>query len=217
MDWALLIGALLAAVGLQAMARSRSKRRRGEPGEEAPLRAIGELAPGRFRVVGRIVPLETSPSSVDGAACVFLEHATYGSLGGAMRREREHGFRTHAFYLDDGTGRLFVDPALADVEAATLWEDGGLTAERRLRAGEEIAVVGWIERAPLELDEAGPYRSPTATWAVWGSEAERPQISTRTEPGMLRPDDDVAAFLRGASFLLAAGAAILGVLVLLVG
>lgn len=95
--------------------------------EAVPQCAIEELEAGRFRVLGRIVPLETSPSVIDGAACVFLEHAEYRVLGSSLvplMKEVEHCLVAHlavflactaissTAYADGWTQRL-SGPALA--------------------------------------------------------------------------------------------------------
>ncbi|MEM9067223.1 MAG: hypothetical protein AAGE52_01915 [Myxococcota bacterium] len=179
--------------------------------EAAPRRTIDGLESGRFRIVGRIVPIGTSPSSIDGLDCVFLEHAEYVSMSGAMRREQVHTVHTHPFFLDDGTGRAWIDPAGASIDAVTLWEDGGLTGERRLRAGEEVEVVASFQQVEVEAD-GGPYRGRSVVWAAepdpWGP----PRVSYRTAPGMVAPSDDISAFLRGAGVFLAAVSVLLAAL-----
>lgn len=181
--------------------------------EAAPRRRLEELGEGRFRVVGKIVPVEATPSEIDGLPCVFLEHVEYAPMSDVMRREREHSLVAHPFFVEDGTGRALVDPRGALVEAATVWGDGGLAVERRLRAGEEVEVVASFER--VEIDEAGPYRGAGRCWAAapgpWGP----PRISYRTEADMVQPSDDVAAFLRAAGVFLATVTALLSALALL--
>ncbi len=164
--------------------------------------AIVDLEPGRFRVVGRVVPIETSRSAVDGVDCVYCERAEYRSVGTGLvpiLREVEHRACAHPFYLDDGTGRLFVDPARALIECATATADGGLTAERRVRAGEEVSLVATFVALDAEREPGdGPYRAQARRWAPVDDDAGPPRLSHRTEASMvLPPPDDLTAFFGG--------------------
>lgn len=200
---ALLISlAFVFGVGLMAAGRSRA-RGRVPVLEAVPQCVIGELEAGRFRVVGRVVPLETSPSVIDGTACVFLEHAEYRVLGSSLvpvMKEVDHGFVAHAFHLDDGTGQVLVDPGQAVVDAVTMVEDSGVVAERRVRAGEEIELVATFAAVEGERD-GGPYRATSVAFEPRADMVGPPRISYRTDPAMMVPGDEIAAFLRGAGVL----------------
>jgi hypothetical protein len=197
--WLLITLGLGGAVGLTAWLRARARR---PLAEAAGGRVISDLSAGRFRVTGRVVPIRTTQSAIDGAPCVYIEHACYRTVGHDLlpvMREVDHGVVAHPFFLDDGTGRLLLDPAQAIVEAVTLSEDDGLTAELRLRAGEEIQLLATFVRRPLDAD-AGPYRGLEG-WVPIEDDAGPPLLSYRTEPGMVRPTDDVGAFLTGVAFI----------------
>lgn len=176
--------------------------------EGAVRTSIAELGPGRFRVVGRVVPIRTTPSEIDGAPCVYVERARYATAFGGLvplLREVDHGWAAHRFFLDDGSARLLVDPAEVLIECATATGDGGLVAERRLRAGEEIELVARFRAADRasapDLDE-GPYRAPASAWEAGPDDVGPPRISYRTEEGMERASlDEVSTFLRGAGAL----------------
>jgi hypothetical protein len=123
--------------------------------EGATRSRISELETGRFHVIGRVVPIHTSASEVDGAACVYLERARYERVGRGLLpllREVGHGLQAHRFYLDDGSGRILIDPAKTLIDCATLVDQDGLVAERRLRAGEEVEMIARFQpsdrRAP---------------------------------------------------------------------
>ncbi len=107
--------------------------------EAVPRSSIADLAPGRFAVHGRIVPIETEPSAIDAARCVFVERVQAVPEG--LSRGLEHVRIAHRFFLEDETGRLEVDPERAHVEASTIGDESGRISERRLRAGEEIELV----------------------------------------------------------------------------
>jgi hypothetical protein len=208
--WFLLIGVGGAAL-LFGMAALRARGRR-TPRELVATRAIAELGEGRFRVVGRIAPMDTVRSPVDGTACVFVDVVEYRDFGGALCREVSHELRSVPFLVDDGTGLLLVDPRGAEIEAVSITEDHGLTCERRLRVGEEIEVIGSLRRVEVE-SEGGPYRGASVAWSVVSDEHGAPRISYRTAPDMVIPGDELAAFFRGAGVLLVAAGALIALLV----
>lgn len=164
MNWSLFAITLLGAACCWAVAALRA-RGRARPTELTPLCHVASLTEGRFRVVGRITPIRTIPSAVDGTPCVYqdlVEYRAMPGVRGALRSEVAHEVRAHPFFVDDGTGQLLVDPRYAEIEAVSVSEDDGLTAERRLRAGEEVEVVGKMCRLEVE-SEGGPYRGATAS------------------------------------------------------
>lgn len=175
--------------------------------EAAAWSSIAELAPGRFRLTGRVVPIRTTASEVDGAPCVYVERARYAPLGGGLLpllREIAHAHAAHAFYLDDGSGRILIDPAATLIECATTTGDGGLLAERRLRAGEEIEIVACFRSSDgaRREPEAGPYRDAPAGFEAGPDDVGPPRISYRTLEGMERSRiDEATGFLRGAGAL----------------
>lgn len=196
--------ALVIAIGLLVLAGAR--RRSLSPVLEAVAsRTVAELGKGRFKVTGRVVPIQTSPSRLDGSPCVFLEHAEYRTVGSAivpLLREIEHVIAAHPFWVDDGTGRVLVDPRHASIDAVTVHEDDGLTAERRLRAGEEVELVASFAPGEAEAD-GGPYRAAHLAWMPVTDVCGPPRITYRTEKDMLPPPlDDLTAFLRGAGVFL---------------
>lgn len=137
-DVSLLLGISAGVSG--ALLGAWSRRRPPEPLREAvPRSSIAELCPGRFAVHGRIVPLETEPSAIDEARCVFVERVQTVPAG--LARALEHARIAHRFFLEDETGRLEVDPERAHVEASTISDESGSISERRLRAGEEVELV----------------------------------------------------------------------------
>ena len=212
--FATLVGASGVALALGARARQR---RLAPIRDAAEGRTIAGLDSGRFRVAGRVQPLNTSPSAVDGLSCVYIERAEYRSVGSSLvplLREVDRCLVAHPFWLDDGTGRLLVDPSRAAVDAATLAGDDGLTAERRLRAGEEIEIVATFRPADVEGD-GGPYRAPALAWEATDDELGPPRITHRTERDMVSPTDDVTAFLRGTGAVLLAIGVLLGILAVL--
>ncbi len=201
--WLVAFAGMLGGLGLLAVARRRA--RALEPIVEAvPSRTIAELETGRFKLVGRVAPIEVSPSAIDGAPCVFREQAEYRTVGRSLvplMREVGHQITAHPFWLDDGTGRILVDTVGISIEAVTLFEDDGMLAERRLRAGEEVEMVASFEPCSAEND-GGPYRVSSLSFRPVADDFGPPRLSYRTQPGMLRPLDEGIAFLRGAGLVL---------------
>lgn len=185
--------------------------------EAATHSSIAELGPGRFHVRGRVVPIHTTRSEVDGAPCVYVERARYAHVGAGLvplLREIDHGYAAHRFFLDDGSGRVLVDPTETLIDCATASADGGLVAERRLRAGEEIELVACFRvadhSAAPDLME-GPYRAPAGSWEPGPDSVGPPRISYRTEEGMEAAAlDDMSSFLRGAGVLTMSISALFG-------
>lgn len=205
MVWIWVLGSAVSGLTLLFLAR---RRRLGiaRPLDAARGSAIVDLEHGRFRVTGRVVPIETSLSAVDGAPCVFLERAEYRVIGSRLvplLREVERRTVSHPFWLDDGSGRLLVDPSRASIEAVTLDADEGLTAERRLRAGEEIELVACFEpRDRVAMAEDGPYRGRAVVWQAADDPQCPPQISYRTDASMLVASDETVGLLRGMGGLM---------------
>lgn len=205
------IGGLCLLIGAQARVR------RMRPVREAVAqRRISDLTPGRFKVIGRVVPLATTESAIDDSPCVYVERAEYRTVGSELvplLREVEHRVFAHPFHLDDGTGRLTVDPQRAVIDTTTLWEDDGLLAERRLRAGEEVELVAFFQPRATEAD-GGPYRANTRGWEAVPDECGLPTLGFG-EDGLpaIAAADDVASFMRGVGVVLLVASAVLAALV----
>ncbi|MCC7538015.1 MAG: hypothetical protein IT379_17450 [Deltaproteobacteria bacterium] len=207
--WFPLVASTMAG-GLLAWGEVRARLRRVGPvdahEDDVPRCAIADLGPGRFRVVGFVRASESVLSTIDGAACPFLEATEYRSLGGAvpMARKVEASRVSYPFAIDDGSGVLRVDPADLDLEAAVLLEDGGFTTERRIRDGEEVELVATFARTAC----GGPYREGTETLAPVTDADGKPRLSFRTERGMASPPDEVTWAMRGLAALTIATAAV---------
>lgn len=211
MPWIIVAGAF--GAGLMMLVWGRVRARATHTLVEAvPDCTIAELEPGRYRLVGRVMALASTPSLVDGTDCVYAERAEYRTVGLVpLLREVEHRAVCHPFFLDDGTGRLLVDPSRTLIDCATASADGGLTQERRLRAGEEVSLVATFEPCDAEIEEGdGPYRASARQWAPVADAAGPPKLSHRTHQGMVAaPPDDVTAFLGGAGAMMLAMGALL--------
>jgi hypothetical protein len=213
----LVLGGLFAGVAMVAWSTRRAL---SLPIREGAAQSkIADLCPGRFRLTGRVVPIATTASEIDGAPCVYVDRSRYVHVGAGLLpllREVEGEQVTHRFYLDDGSGRLLVDPATSLVDCAIATGECGTVAERRLRAGEEIELIALFqasERGSDDLDE-GPYRSRAASMEAKPDGVGPPRISYRTIEGMQAAVlDGPGTFLRGAGAMMIVVSLLYGVLV----
>lgn len=216
MPW--LLVALTGSIGFLLFLWARRRLQQLAPIREAvSSRTVAELEAGRYRLTGTVVPIHTSQSAIDQSPCVYIEQAEYRRVGSGLvplLREVGHQIQAHVFYLEDETGKLLVDPAGAAIDAVTLYEDDGLIAERRLRAGEQVEVVATWQRRAVEAD-GGPYRANAAAWEPVEDQCGPPQISYRTERDMVVAGDDVASLLRGVGAMMMMISAVFGFLALI--
>jgi hypothetical protein len=217
MAWTFVAVAFVLGVGmfLWASARGRGSR---HVREAAPGSTIAGLVQGRFRISGRIVPIQTSASSIDASPCVFLERAVYRTVGSELvplLRQVDHVVEAHPFYLDDGTGRVKVDPSRAVVDTVTLLEDEGLLAERRLRAGEEVELIACFAPSEAESD-GGPYRVKALAWEAVHDPELPLHIGFASERSSIVATDEAATFLRGIGAVLLAVALVSSMLVAMI-
>lgn len=204
--WAIVVVALGSGAALLAVSRWRVRTSTAIP-EAVRGCPIGELEAGRFLIVGNIVPLETTRSRVDGVECVYAERAEYRTVGSGLiplLREVEHRAVCHPFYVEDATGRVHVDPATTLIDCATAIADGGLTAERRLRAGEEICLVATFEASDSDHEKGeGPYRAGARRWVAVADDAGPPRLSHRVVSSIVKPPpDELTAFLGGVGAMM---------------
>ena len=194
-------GLVLACIFI-AVARVRWLRQRPVP-DAVPCCTIAELESGRFRITGRVVPRTPLHSSLDGASCVYIEHADYQTVGSdfvPILKQLRREVTATPFFVDDGTGAVLVDPSQVTIEGVTLVEDDGLTMETRLRAGEDVELVATFAQATA-VTGSGPYRAGERAYRPVADMTGRPRVSYRTEPGMVVATDDVTAFFGGAGVL----------------
>lgn len=187
--------------------------------EGAPGRKIAELSSGRFRIVGRVVALDTTASGIDGTPCVYVERAEYRSIGSNLvpvMREVAHAMAAHPFMIDDGTGRVLIDPNGAVLDTVTLHADEGLTAERRLRADEEVELVACFRPREVGGTLEGPYRTLALAWEATETGFGPPRVTYRTGITLgVQPADDGVALLSGLGGVLLFAAAFFSVVAML--
>jgi hypothetical protein len=155
-------------------------------------RTIAEVGDGRFRVRGRIVPRETAPSSVDGAACVYVLRGSVDPEQGIVR-DVAYELVSFPFRIEDESGAIEIDPHTVIIDAPPLHGEAGLVVEQRLRAGEEVDVVGRFRTCARGCV---PYRSDGPVLEPVPDPSDPPRVTPSREPvpmGMLESADATIA------------------------
>jgi hypothetical protein len=168
--------------GAEARARRALQR-------QAPPLTVAELAEGRpARITGTIIALDAVEAPLTKRSCVYAEQRSelYATGSNRMVRELPRASRGTPFLVDDGTGRVLVDPHGArvamvfDHDSENVPEGQGTNTgfdrilernsrgrvrhtEGVLQAGARIAVLGTCTRAPA--DAAAPLRLAAAAGA----------------------------------------------------
>jgi hypothetical protein len=178
-----------------------------------PVTRIADASEGLVKIVGTVVQGEqTVMSYFDRVPCVarrieFRTHVdTQLSIGLTGIRtvditEVERELKVFAFAIEDGSGRVDVDPRQVrfDFEVAG-GEEGSSVYEHRIRVGEKVAAIGRIR-----VTRGESYRA--ASDGVRGTFTDRPLVSWRSDAEFfpkLRPP--TLAFALFAVSVLSAGA-----------
>lgn len=123
-----------------------------------PSTPIAEAAgAGLVKLVGTVGALANETSYYHRVPCAVLElhHYTVVDSGQGPRRVlvRKES-RLHPFWIEDGSGRIGVDPARVridfDVEGSEL---DSMVEEHRIRVGERVAVLGHVRRTAPRLSQ----------------------------------------------------------------
>lgn len=187
-------------------------RRRAEPPLEdgARTRTIAELGDGRFRVRGRIVPLETTTSEVDGATCVYVLRASVDPEQGVLR-DVAYALEARPFRVEDGTGAIEIDPQHVIIDGRVAQGEAALVVEQRLCAGEEVEIVARFRPCARG---AIPYRGEGRLFEPIPDESDPPRVAPSAEKTVagLVPRGDVM-FARAAAAVVLGASALLGWLV----
>lgn len=121
-----------------------------------PATPIAEASSGLVKLVGVVGASATAQSYYHRVPCACLElhhYETHGSAGGNPRRvfvrkERD----VHPFWIDDGTGRLVIDPARARIDYEIEGTDQESSIEEhRIRVGERVAVLATLRCTAPQL------------------------------------------------------------------
>jgi hypothetical protein len=126
--------AVLAAGGLALFIFGFSRLRRMRLLQDTPTSTIRGVAMGTAELVGKAVERTPLLSVLTGTPCVWhrytVEEERSGSKGEKRWVKVREGVSNDLFYLDDGTGRLAVDPMGAEmnIDNRRRWQDGAGSA-----------------------------------------------------------------------------------------
>jgi len=119
LGWALIIGGL--AAGVLVFSYGFSVWREKRTIENIPTSKVRSLAMGLVELCGHAQPKALLKSPVTGTKCVyykFLIEKRVRTSKGTKWVVLNQGASTNYFYVDDGTGRILVDPVEADIHLA---------------------------------------------------------------------------------------------------
>jgi hypothetical protein len=194
----------LASSGLLAWS---SRGRRAEAADGVRRRAIGEVGDGRFLVRGRIVPIETAASAIDGARCVYVLRGSVDPEHGIVR-DVAYELEAFPFRVEDETGVIEIDPRVVVIDAPPHHGEAGLVVEHRLRADEEVEVIACFRASPRG---SMPYRATAPLLEPVPDASDPPRVTPTRETiaSTIVPSVDralaraAAAAVLGASVVLA--------------
>ncbi len=162
-----------------------SARRRAAPVREgARSTSIDAIESGRYRICGRVVAVATSESAIDRAPCVYILRGEVEPTG-IVRAVRYRVF-AHPFLLDDGTGKVRVDPRSCIVDAGATQGEAGLVVEHRVRVGEEVELIARFRPGSAS---GLPYRAGEDLLEAEADPVDPPRLAPSPEPladGLLR-------------------------------
>lgn len=177
-----------------------------------PVTTISAAREGLVKLVGTVgcdVPVRSLYGDSLAAAREVHHYATEGRGLRAVRRLARVERTEQAFWVDDGTGRVALNPAQCRIDFEAEGADPeSMIEEHRLRVGERVAVIGRVRRveqlAPHPMREQ-PRQEDRALQFL-----DAPLVTWRTEPEVfprLRPPAGGVALSAGS-----VGMAVLGAL-----
>lgn len=177
-----------------------------------PVTSIASAKEGLVKLVGAVgcdVPVRSLYGDSLAAAREVHHYAMEGRGLRAVRRLARVERTEHAFWVDDGTGRVALHPARCRIDFEAEGADAeSMIEEHRLRVGERVAVIGRVRR----VEQLAPH--PMREQPRQGDHAlqflDAPLVTWRTEPEVfprLRPPAGGIALSAGS-----VGMAVLGAL-----
>jgi hypothetical protein len=108
--------------------------------------SIAQARSGLVKIVGKIGAERASASLGGGAQVVYSELRHYSvdrrSKYEELVLDRVEKITHHKFWVDDGTGRVLIEPDKMRLELEVGGSTDELAAEFRFRLGGEVAIVG---------------------------------------------------------------------------
>lgn len=151
---------------------------------EGPVTPIAQAVAGVVKIVGEI-GTDHPEVALHGAMPVAVRevhHYTVEGSGVNARKVLARVERTpHAFWIQDASGRITLDPAKVRIDFECEGADGeSLVEEYRLRVGERVAILGEVER--VETMAAHPLRQAPVLVGQGLTFVGSPVVTWRTEP-----------------------------------
>jgi hypothetical protein len=197
----LLVGSALAGAATVGGLVQHYRRQLG-PMTLAEVRALRGLAPtpialareGLVKLVGTI-GCEAPLRSVHDESLVAVREVHHYTFDGTVRLLTRVERSAAAFWVEDDSGRVDLDPVAARIDFETDGSEGESTLEElRLRLGERVAVLGTVRRDPLTAFHPMRHAQSRADRGL--RFVAPPLVTWRTEPEVypqLRPPAGAAA------------------------
>lgn len=149
-----------------------------------PRTSIAHARPGMVKLMGHVGAATTVQSYYQRVDCVALELHHYevvDSVSGPRRVLVRKDLDPRPFWIEDETGRMFIDPAKVRIDYEI--EGGDLDStieEHRLRAGEQVAVLGSVQCTGPQLSQ--PMRRASTNLEDGIELTGNALVTWRTEP-----------------------------------
>jgi hypothetical protein len=176
-----------------------------------PVTAVADAREGLVKLVGAL-GCDTPVRSLYGDSLAAVREVHHYAMEGsglrAARRLARVERTEHGFWLDDGTGRVALDPARCRIDFESEGADAeSMIEEHRLRVGERVAVIGRVRR--VEQLAQHPMRQHPRDEDRALQFLDAPLVTWRTEPEVfpkLRPPVGGVALSAGSLGMAVVGA-----------
>ena len=190
----LLVGAIVSGLATVGSLRQFYRQQLG-PMTLREVRALEHLSPtpiahastGLVKLVGTLGCEHPGISLQGGVATAVREVHHYAVEGRGLRARRvllRVERSEEAFWIEDDTGRVTLDPAHCRIDfEADSGEGEGLVDELRLRLGERVAIIGEVQRGAVLAQH--PMRRSQASAGEALRFVHPPVLTWRTEPEVM--------------------------------
>ena len=155
--------------------------------ERLPVTPIAHATSGLVKLVGTL-GCEHPVLSAQGGLPTAVREVHHYAIEGSGLRARRVLLRVErsdaAFWVEDDTGRVMLDPTQCRIDYEADAGDGeGLVDELRLRLGERVAIVGEVQRGAVLAQH--PMRRSQASAGEALRFLRPPVVTWRTEPEVM--------------------------------
>lgn len=155
--------------------------------ERLPVTPIGQATTGLVKLVGVLGCEHPTVSQYGGVPCAVRRVHHYAVEGKGLRSRRVLARVEQtdgAFWVEDDTGRVMLDPGDCRIDFEADAGDGeSLVDEQVLRAGERVAIIGEVQRGAVTPKH--PMRQSQAASGEGLRFVRPPLVTWRTEPEVL--------------------------------